>query len=72
MALVTLYIKDKEDGTGIEYELTMNPVAKSQADLTLAQNIGLVTFDAVQSMLNKYGAETKMMGVPDGKEEGSK
>jgi len=66
LALVTLSIKDKEDGNGIEYALDINPSPKTKDDLTLAQNIGLSTFDAIQSMLQKYGAETKPMEVFNG------
>jgi len=44
----------------------MKPVAKTKEDLTLAQNIGLSTFDAIQSMLKMYGAETQILGGPVG------
>ena len=59
MATATLSIKDKEDGTGVAYEIQLTPVPKTQAEMTLAQKIGLTAFDAIESMLKKYGATIK-------------
>lgn len=62
MATVHLSIKDNQDGVGVAYELKMDPVPKNQDELTLAHKIGLTTFDAIESILKKFGAEIQHGG----------
>lgn len=62
MAKATIEINDKENGMGITYRVILDPPPKTKKDVTLAQNIGLTLFDALESQLKNIGAKLERTG----------
>lgn len=56
MATATLTIEDKPDGPGVLYKIELAPTPKTKDEITMAQNLGLTMFDAIESTLKKFGA----------------